>query len=159
MQREAVRRWNENHPGLSAQRQREARAKNPEYFRDAQRRRRALKSDHINALRREAEAKNPLRALYNNAKGNAKRKGLPFNIELSDLTLPDVCPVLGIPLIRGSGARTDNSPSIDKIIPSLGYVKGNVVVVSWKANRIKNDATAADLRAVADFYCRLVGSN
>ena len=154
-QREAVRRWNASHPGLAAQRTREARAKNPEYFRDAQRRRRAEKRDHINALRRESEKRNPLRNLYHNAKANARRKGLPFDIELSDLTLPDVCPVLGIKLIRGDGARTDASPSIDKIIPALGYVKGNVIVVSWKANRIKNDANAAELLAVAEFYSRI----
>lgn len=157
--RDAVRRWNLKHPGLASERQRKARAKNKEYFRDAQRKRRAEKSEHINALRRESEKRNPARTLFHNAKANARRKGLPFDIELSDIVIPEVCPVLGIKIVRGEGGRTDASPSIDKIVPSIGYVKGNVVVVSWKANRIKNDASIAELCAVAAFYSRITTDN
>ena len=153
--REAVKRWNAAHPGLANERVRIARLKNPEYFRDAQRKRRAEKGDHINKLRRDAEARNPLRNLVNNAKASARRNGLPFNLVLSEMTVPEFCPVLGIRLQRGVGIRTDASPSIDRIIPALGYVKGNVIVVSWKANRIKSDVTAEDLRKVADFYCAI----
>ena len=57
--------------------------------------------------------------------------------------IPDVCPVLGIPLDqdpKGKGERSDNSPSLDKFIPSLGYVKGNIHIISWRANHLKNDA-------------------
>ena len=56
-----------------------------------------------------------------------------------------MCPVLGIPLVIGEGACSDNSPSIDRIIPELGYVKGNIKVISRRANRIKNDATPDEL--------------
>lgn len=55
------------------------------------------------------------------------------------------------PLALGSGL-SDMSPSLDRLIPSKGYVKGNVVVVSWRANRLKNNASLADLRALVDFY-------
>ena len=50
----------------------------------------------------------------------------------------------------------DASPSIDRIIPTLGYVRGNVIVVSLKANRIKNDATPDELMEVARFYKELL---
>lgn len=40
----------------------------------------------------------------------------------------------------------EDSPSIDKVIPELGYVRGNVWVISNKANRIKNNATLEELK-------------
>ena len=46
------------------------------------------------------------------------------------------------------------TPSLDRINPKLGYVKGNVQVISWRANNIKRDATAEELRLVADFVAR-----
>jgi hypothetical protein len=70
-----------------------------------------------------------------------------------DVSVPDVCPVLGIPLkvVSGKGF-TDNSPSLDRIVPSLGYVPGNVVVISMRANRIKSDASLAELKKIVEFY-------
>lgn len=60
--------------------------------------------------------------------------------------LPTECPILGIPLVYGAeGMRTDNSASIDKLEPSKGYIEGNVNIVSWRANRIKNDGTLDEL--------------
>lgn len=90
----------------------------------------------------------PARFLLSAAKTRAKQKGLPFNLEVSDVVVPAVCPVLGIPLAIATGACNDNSPSIDRIIPELGYVKGNIKVISRRANRIKNDATPEELYAV-----------
>ena len=67
-----------------------------------------------------------------------------FNLTEEDIKFPDICPVLGIPVILeqidGPRKRTDNTPSLDRIIPELGYVKGNVEMISWRANRLKNDA-------------------
>lgn len=74
--------------------------------------------------------------------------GLPFNLKPEDFEMPTICPVLGIPLVLGQGKLHDNSPTLDRIIPELGYVKGNVKVISYKANRIKNNGTLADLEAV-----------
>jgi len=73
---------------------------------------------------------------------------------LASLNLTDMCPVLGIPLDYsfGKGSRTDNSPSIDQILPGEGYKIGNVVVVSWRANRIKNDGTPEEHQKIATFY-------
>ena len=93
----------------------------------------------------------PERMILKHAQGRAKKQGIPFNIEESDIVIPDVCPVLGLPLTKSIGMPTCNSPSLDKIIPDLGYVKGNIKVISYRANRLKNDASLAELRAIAAY--------
>ena len=98
---------------------------------------------------------NPIKELIRGAKSRAKKKGIPFNITQDDLFVPTHCPVLGIPLITTFGESTDNTPSIDRIIPALGYVKGNVIIVSKLANRIKTNATPDQIQAVATFYKNL----
>lgn len=68
-----------------------------------------------------------------------RRKGIPFNIDAVDIPVPDVCPALGIPIIMRDRSRRGNGPSVDRIIPELGYIKGNVRVISYRANRVRND--------------------
>lgn len=88
-------------------------------------------------------------------KTRARKKGLAFDLTEEDINIPSHCPVLGIPLFHKRGKGTgphDNSPSLDRIIPEKGYVKGNVIVVSSKANRIKSNATADEILAVGNFY-------
>lgn len=95
------------------------------------------------------------REMVKTAKERAEKLGLPFNITEEDVIIPERCPVLGIPLEIGNGRPMPNSPSLDRIVPELGYVKGNVIVVSHKANTIKNNATPEEIRKVADFYMSL----
>lgn len=95
-------------------------------------------------------AAEPERHIYYKVKQRAKSKNIPFDLELSDIVIPEKCPVLGITLMTGKGASPfgDNTASLDKIIPSKGYVKGNVRVISFRANRIKCDATLEEIRAI-----------
>ena len=95
----------------------------------------------------------PVNKLYQAAKTRAKRDGLPFDITYQDVIIPTHCPVLGIELepCVGTHGPSDNSPSVDKIIPDLGYVKGNIKVISFRANTIKRDATAEELRKVLQY--------
>lgn len=86
------------------------------------------------------------------AKQRAKRQGVPFALRPEDITIPPTCPALGIPLRVSSGIQSDNSPSIDRLIPATGYVKGNVLVVSCLANRMKNSGSLEHMRALVDFY-------
>lgn len=90
--------------------------------------------------------------LITSAKIRAKKKGLPFDLKTSDITIPSICPVLGIPLIPLSGKFAHNSPSIDRIDNSKGYTKDNIIVVSFRANSLKKDATTEELKMVSDFY-------
>ena len=95
------------------------------------------------------QACNPEKYLLASIKSRAKRRGIPFNLELSDIVLPDVCPILGIKLINratiGLKNSKGNSASVDRIIPTLGYVKGNIQIISARANQMKTDATPKEL--------------
>lgn len=91
--------------------------------------------------------------LYHGAKYRARRRNIPFTLTLGDITVPERCPVLGIPLHvtpDASGGR-DGSPTLDRLIPALGYTKSNIAVISYRANRIKNDSNPTELRCVADW--------
>lgn len=98
--------------------------------------------------------RNPVKSLLICARQSARRKGYEFTLSEEHVVIPENCPVFGFPLIAtvGTGARSDHTPTIDRIDNSRGYVPGNIVVVSWRANRLKNDAPATDLRLLADFY-------
>lgn len=81
------------------------------------------------------------------AKTRAKSKGQEFNIEVKDVVLPEVCPVLGIPLKHNSGksGAYKDSYSLDRIDNSRGYVKGNVQVISQLANSMKAGANPKEM--------------
>ena len=93
---------------------------------------------------------NPRRRLFNSSKGNAASNGIEHTIRLDDIPIPKICKYLGIRLDyrcaaeRGS-LRAWNAPSIDRIDPTRGYVKGNIQVISDLVNRMKQDATIDQL--------------
>jgi hypothetical protein len=89
--------------------------------------------------------------LWAAAKERAMKEGLPFDIELDDILIPEVCPVLGIPINveLGRGRRKGDSPSLDKFIPEKGYTKGNIAVISWRANWLKNNGTTEEWLKIA----------
>jgi hypothetical protein len=90
------------------------------------------------------------------AKQRTREQHLPdCTITEADIVIPSRCPVFGFPLKVARGQRADNSPSLDRVVPKLGYVPGNVIVVSWLANRIKSNATVDELQQVAAFYTQL----
>jgi hypothetical protein len=76
---------------------------------------------------------------------------LPFNLSFRDIVIPELCPILGIALQRGLEGGLDNSPSLDRIVPRKGYVKGNVRVISNRANRIKSDSTPEELARILTY--------
>jgi hypothetical protein len=93
--------------------------------------------------------------LLSRARRRAKEDNLAFDIDLDYvMSLPsDTCQIFGLELTwcAGSKIRTEDSPSLDKINPALGYVKGNVAWVSWRANRIKNDGDALEHEQIAQW--------
>lgn len=97
-------------------------------------------------------------ARYSARKHHAKKKGLDFTIsyDYAVSLITDKCPILGIELswCKQSKVVTENSPSLDRITPSLGYVEGNVVWISNRANRIKNDGTQEEHEKIAKFMER-----
>lgn len=110
------------------------------------------------AARKKKRLRDPLRwprHILSITRDRAKRKGLPFNLEACDIVVPTVCPVLGTAFAFGAGYKDTRSPSIDRIKPHLGYVRGNIRVISLRANALRNDATAAELTAVALYAANL----
>lgn len=121
-----------------AMRQREYRKQHPEHVRA-----RATRQYHSD----------PTRKLIMLARQRANKRGQDFGIDESDVVIPATCPVLGLPIVFGPGIPLhDNTPTIDRIRNEQGYVKGNVIVVSWRANRLKSNSTPKELRAIAQFY-------
>lgn len=92
-----------------------------------------------------------LSLLINSARGRALEKELPFNITINDIIPEEHCPILKIKLKWiGSGPRDTNTPTLDKIIPELGYVKGNVRTISWLANLMKSYATIEQAKTFSE---------
>lgn len=97
----------------------------------------------------------PIKRMIQEASVRARKRGFDFNLTEDDLTMPEFCPVLGIRLERKGFPRADSSPSIDRIDSHRGYIKGNVIIISWRANRIKSDATLEELELIAAFYRKI----
>ena len=90
----------------------------------------------------------PTKPLFERARKRAKQGGLAFGITHAEILIPKACPVLGIPLLIG-GPRSDQSPSLDRILPSLGYVPGNIRVISDRANRLKSNRSLSEIRRLS----------
>jgi hypothetical protein len=94
--------------------------------------------------------KNPQKILLLSAKHRSIKKGVPCTINEEDIHIPAKCPVLGIPIEKvfnadGKRGAYPNSPSLDRIDNLKGYEKGNIQVISSKANSMKNSATPKEL--------------
>jgi hypothetical protein len=113
---------------------------------------RAAHRDEINDKTRIARDRNLARHFYRNMLSRAKQRGVPFVLThemIAQMLLEArVCPVLGIPLNHTHIRAADDSPSFDCFYPKLGYVPGNVHVISRRANMIKHNATVAEIRKV-----------
>ena len=98
----------------------------------------------------DGESNTPRHRLYKSVKQRAKNKELPFDLTLDDIQIPEVCPILGIPLQHHTEPGCyDNSPSVDRKVPKLGYVRSNIWVISGLANRIKNSGSPEQVMLVA----------
>lgn len=87
--------------------------------------------------------------LLSGAKQRAKKLDIPFELTEFDIRIPTYCPILGIQLEFNKIRPLANSPSIDRIVPSLGYVPSNIQIISVKANRAKNNLSFDELKLFA----------
>ena len=92
-----------------------------------------------------------MREKFRKKKANAIRAGKEFTIDFGELTFPTHCPILGIELDYFNETKGENTVSFDRIDSNKGYVSGNVVIISWRANRIKNNGTADEHQKIANF--------
>lgn len=102
--------------------------------------------EHVKNYNRRSRIDFPERYLYRKAKNNAQQSNREFGICVEDIVIPAQCPVLSIPIaVEG---HIDNSPSLDRFDSSRGYVKDNINVMSWRANRLKGGATLEELKQI-----------
>lgn len=98
--------------------------------------------------KRKNERNNFERYTLSRIKSKCKKYNIDFNLTIDDITKPNFCPVLGLELKynygNGSGFHSD-SPSLDRINPALGYIKGNVRIISARANLLKSNATVEEM--------------
>lgn len=121
-------------------------------LRNWQSKNRALRSEYERGRSQSHRRKDPAYRIWKGAKDRAALHGIPFSISRYDVSIPSVCPVTGIPLVLTHRRAQGDSPSLDRIDPLRGYVPGNVIVVCWRVNRIKSDASLDELRSILSFY-------
>jgi hypothetical protein len=95
------------------------------------------------------------RELYSKLKSSAKKRGIIFDLTIHDLymiSFPISCPVLGIPLRWNIGEAKDDSYSFDRIDSSKGYTFDNLEIISYKANRCKNNLNEEEMKKFCLYY-------
>ena len=86
---------------------------------------------------------------------SAKSRNIEFTLTCSDLnnlSFPITCPILGIPLKWHQGKPEEDSYSFDRIDSSKGYIPGNIQIMSFKANRAKNNLTEQELKKFSTYF-------
>jgi hypothetical protein len=94
--------------------------------------------------------------LFLTARRRAKEKKLNFNITpeyvLKIWPKDNCCPIFKTQFKSGLENKKV-LPTIDKIIPEKGYIKGNIVIISFVANQIKSNVVDVELfKKLYDFY-------
>jgi hypothetical protein len=113
----------------------------------------AINREHALVYAAKYNAVNGTKMMLRNAKRRAEKAGVPCTLALTDIVIPPTCPVFGVPFSKGKF-----SASLDRIEPKLGYVPGNIIVISRHANVIKTNATWEEIIRVGEFYRKLVNS-
>lgn len=146
---------------LDNEQKRSWRAKNKDKVREYNRRARSGKfgREYNTVWQAENRKKNPIVYSLRNCKNRAARLGVKFDLEIDDIVIPKLCPVLGIPLVWGNGKKSGfhapNTPSLDRRDPRKGYVRGNVFVMSNRANILKRDGTLDEFRKIVAYMERV----
>lgn len=124
-----------------------------EYRRKYYAKRRAIDLGYAKRCNNKWRDTNPKGYMLSRARSRAKVANVPFDLTTNDFDIPEYCPIFpNLKLEFSYGKeRPDNCPSLDRIEPSKGYVKGNVAVISMRANRIKSDGTLEELEAIVKY--------
>lgn len=136
------------HAKESYQRHRERRS-----LKAAERRKQGDNAEKAYLHKQEYYRKFPNKYLLMLAKRRAKTEGVEFNIDENDFKVPEFCPILNIKLspVFSSFSDRDVTPSLDRVDNSKGYIKGNIKVISFKANRNKGDMSTEDIERLYNY--------
>jgi hypothetical protein len=109
------------------------------------------KTDKAKQLQRQSDIKskqaNFENYMWRHLKNRCKKENKTFDLKVSDIIIPKLCPYLQVPLTRilGQGKKQPYNPSIDRIDSTKEYTKDNIQIISEKANRMKQDASIQEL--------------
>lgn len=144
--RQASREWHARNRERSRENSKRYYQNNAERLKQAQKDRRKSDPKYHSDREKIRRMRYPERFMFKRAKKRAIEKGLDFNIDLSDIIIPEICPVYPHITLDLVSPDPDNSPSLDRIDNTQGYIKGNIRVISGRANRHKSDATLEELQ-------------
>ncbi len=117
---------------------------------ECQKRNKGKYTDNARERNRQHKMEDPLNHMYSRLKKSAKDDNKVFSIKLEDLKFSDRCPIYGTEWDL-SHIRSDQTPTVDRVDNTKGYIKGNVKIISWKANRLKHTASLKEIEALAKY--------
>jgi hypothetical protein len=104
---------------------------------------------------------NMIKKMLRGAKERSVQNNLEFDLDIDflvKLSKVENCPVFGIrleweydPDKKDIHKNKDNRPSLDRINSQRGYTKDNVKIISWRANKLKNESTLKELQEIIDY--------
>lgn len=154
IRRAAIKEWNKRNPNYSVE----------HYLKNKNR-----YKQNVSKRYRQLKENEPWIIAFRCIRQRAKNNNIDFDLDADYIKSiwTNTCPVLGIPLYsavyKSGGSKKDykakpetNSPTIDRIDPLKGYVKGNVCVMSYRANMIKNCGTLEEHKMIVDFLSRMI---
>jgi hypothetical protein len=97
--------------------------------------------------------------IWNHLKASAKKRDIPFTLlpsDIDEIGIPITCPILGIPLYFHRNMVEDDSISFDRIDSTKGYSVDNLIVISYRANKLKSNASLDEMRKILNFYEELI---
>ena len=136
------------------------RSVNKEKVNEYQRKWNEANRDKVNSKQKKYRSLNPLKIrsskMLLEAKVKSIRNNVPFNIDFEyvyNLCENGKCSITGLDfeILNKRGPR---SPSLDRIVPRLGYTKGNVRVILWALNAFKNEWSDSEIYPIAKEFCR-----
>ena len=109
----------------------------------------------LHELTRETDPKRwkqqTIAALIHSARKRARDFNLEFSIGVKDIDLVEICPILQVKMVRHSNVYGRDSFTLDRVDPLKGYVPGNVRVISWQANRLKENLTLEQVERLVKY--------
>ena len=116
--------------------------------------------DKIAAYKKSYREKDPQHYMLQNCKWRAKRLNIEFDLRKEDIIIPARCPVFDIELeLFNSHKDRDKTASVDRIDNTKGYLKNNIKIISWRANKLKGDASLFELKALVKYMENSIENN
>lgn len=113
------------------------------------------RADEFRQMNRDKKLKNPLAYMLRGTRSRAKQRGIEFTITAADVRMAENCPCCSRKLQMRSGPAghgpLPSSPSLERIDGTKGYIPGNVVILCWRCNEIKRNATLAELKTIVSW--------